>query len=386
MLHLVNFNDAYSYTGATYYSSLPGDLEGQNSLGVTFVNTADNRSLRMSPTGYINSFSGWCSFDEQSLCKSLPLLPAEEMRANIDAPDNLSYTYAITFAYTVPSGGYTAYYPEEVWDITYGSCGACIPPHLGGLPIIVHDPSEAGKHNIYVRYGQQVILTNTGLVSSPPGAHVAINGQQNINPRISFNPNSNTGFMVAWVSEQAGVSGNPWSYVGVEIEAAAPGGYGAPGYRVNPSSYLRLPNSPSLANDNGRHPLVSLSKHQDGLSRLYSVFTAEDAIPTYTVQHQNHDWSAPSTWKTTPGIADLPQSELSVGPNPFESSLHINSSKKVSANLTDITGKKIISTEGAVADVNTKLDGVANSLTPGAYLLNVKEEGSNPRMFKVTKK
>lgn len=375
---LFDFFEYYNYTGQSTYGPPSSGFKyaGPNHMEVAFVNSYDGRPLRQSPTTTFQPPLGtaaWSMRDFESLCNSLPLVPGEDIRAKIDAPDAGGGTCAITFAYSgVPALGYDAFYPASK---ALGGTGGTYEPNLTEA---VHNIVEAGKKNIYVRYqdfGSQAILTNGSIATG----HTAINTLNNIEPAVSFSPTSINEIAVAWVSEDAGVS-TPWSYIGVQLDISAT--YGGTGYLLSAGDYLRIPNNPTLANDCGDHPLVSLSKHDYGLANLYTCFTQEDATPTYSVQHQDHIWSSPSTWR----IADPnPFVKLQVGPNPFSNTLHISSSEAVSVSLMDITGKQLMNYSGSADIVNRQLDNRVIGLAPGNYLLNATTISGHKEVFKVTK-
>lgn len=363
----MNFTDYYTYTGQGLYGdpSLGYKYAGPNHIEAACVNTFDGRPLRATPTTLL---SGMYNYESQ--CESLPLVSGEEIRAKIDAPAEGGGDCAITFAYSgVPALGY---------DVTYNNAS-------GGTIISynVHNLLEFGKKNIYLRYtfnDAQAILTNNSLIT---GSHTPINDLKNINPTVAFEPSSTKNVAVAWVSEQAKVT-TAWSYVSVKLDLSAPVGSSSPLFRLNPDSYLRIPNTPSLTNDCGNNPLVALSRGNFGLNALYCSFSQEDGTPTYSIQHQNHNWSVSSLWKKT-GIANLDNPNISVGPNPFTNTLHIQGVEECSVQLSDILGRKLFEFRGEIDAVNKQLDNKVSIITPGTYLLNITTKSGDKETFKLTK-
>lgn len=368
------FNDFYTYTGAT--PSLTS-YRGPTHMWVPAYNSFDGKALRQSPTTMLEyTPTTWSSYDVESLCKSLPLAPGEEMRAKIDAPDGGGGTCVITFAYSgVPAAGYSAYYPASVWIGPGTPSGS--PPHPTPKIVPVHSAAEYGKKNIYVRYAaQQVILTNNSIAGSP----AAINMQQNTGPAIAFKPSSTSNVAVAWASEAAGARfGLPWSYVGMELNTSVP--ITSSSYLASGARYMRLPDDPAGANSCGTYPLVALSKHNDRLDALYTCFTQIEGS-TYSVQHKDHPWTSVSAWK---GTATLPAVSLSVAPNPFSNTLHVQCAEALSLRLVDITGRGILDCSGAASDVNRQLDRSVANLVPGIYLVEINTVSGSKEVFKVVK-
>jgi hypothetical protein len=356
-LSSTGFMDMYNYIGNPVTPS--SCLWGITDMQIVASNTGDGKPIPESSSTY---YGPW---NFESRCKSIDLLPGEEMRAKIDAPDLSTTMWAITFAYAnVPAAGYFATYFPPAPDPTIFN--------------EIFNLAEFGKHNIYVRYNgfNQAIMNNGSML------HLANNTEPNFSPTIAYRPMSSN-VSVAWVSERAGaIAGSRWAYIGLEANTAIPTGTTSPASLVTLASYLYLSNTPSL--DCGDHPLVSLSKHTDGLLSAYSVFTQEDASTTYSVMHKDHPWISTSFWKKT-GINNVSKQTISVGPNPFSNTLHINSAEPLSILLMDVTGRTLADHKGATDELNILLDRKASQLAVGTYFLQTTNSSGIKEVFKLTK-
>jgi hypothetical protein len=342
---LPDFSDLYNYTGfpVTPFTCLNGITDMQ----IGAQNTVDGRYIS---SDYLYGPGAW---PHESLVESLPLTTdVPEIRAKIDAPDLASTQWAITFAYK----------PDNFYAIPY-------------TPFtIIHDFTEIGKHNIYTRSNfVQSILTNGSL------GNTAINLEQNIAPTIAYKPFS-ANAAIAWASERVGLlNGTPWGYAGVELNTTT-------STLVSFNDYLLLANTPTLSC--GDNPLVALSKHTYSLNELYNCFTQEDVSGTYSVQHKDHPWMSTASWrKTEPseGTSALASDKISVGPNPFSSSLHVQSAENVSVELCDIAGRNLGSYSGSAHEVNRQLDAKAAQISAGTYLLKVSTVSGQEEVFKLSK-
>jgi hypothetical protein len=338
------FSDLYSFTGNAVTPT--SCLNGITDLQIGARNTVDGR--------YISSdfIVGLGHMSHESSVESLPpTTDVPEIRAKIDAPDLASTQWAIAFAYK----------PDNFYAIPY-------------TPFtIVHDFTEIGKQNIYVRSNfVQSILTNGSL------GNFAINIEQNIAPTIAYKPFS-ANADIAWASERVGLlNGTVWGYAGVELNTTTSA-------LVSFNDYLLLANTPTLSC--GDNPLVALSKHTNSLNELYNCFTQEDISGTYSVQHKDHPWASTASWrKTDPTvIAPLVSEKISVGPNPFTNTLHVQSAEIVSLQLMDIMGRMIAKYNGSASEVNKQLDAKAAQLSTGNYLLKVNTISGKQEVFKLSK-
>jgi hypothetical protein len=159
----ISFNDLHTFIGGGLSGKICS-VAGQTDYAMISKNTADNK--------FISSYYlGSAVFPLESKCASLyPIPPAYllDMRAEIDAPDL--------------GGG-------DKWAITFPFMpNALYRPYPASLPLfVVHDYSEIGKYNIYVRSNyQQSILSNGSMGNTP------INTLLNIAPSIAFKPLSIT--------------------------------------------------------------------------------------------------------------------------------------------------------------------------------------------------
>lgn len=343
------FSDLFSFTGNTVTPT--SCLNGITDLQIGARNTVDGR--------YISSdfIVGLGHMTHESRIESLPVTTdVPEIRAKIDAPDLASTQWALTFAYK----------PDVYYNYSY-------PIGYPAGSYLVHDFPDVGRNNIYVRSNfVQSILTNGSL------GNFAINIEQNIAPTIAYKPFS-ANADIAWASERVGLlNGTAWGYAGVELNTTTSA-------LVSFNDYLLLANTPTLSC--GDNPLVALSKHTNSLNELYNCFTQEDISGTYSVQHKDHPWASTASWrKTDPTVTDpLVSEKISVGPNPFTNTLHVQSAEIVSLQLTDIMGRMIAKYNGSASEVNKQLDAKAAQLSTGNYLLKVNTISGKQEVFKLSK-
>jgi hypothetical protein len=178
------------------------------------------------------------------------------------------------------------------------------------------------------------------------------------------------------------LSSNNWAYVGVELNTALPYGTSSPSSLLSGNDYLHVSSSP--ADDCGNNPLVSLSKHTDGLSNLYTTYAQEDAANTYSIMHKNKPFMSSAYWRTSTNV--LKASPISVAPNPFANTLHINGcSSELSVFMSDLLGRTIAHFTGTVFEINKQLDAVVPTLLQGSYFLKVYSSVEQYNIFKLTK-
>jgi hypothetical protein len=349
----------------------------------TFINTADGRPIRYSLTyiGVDSPKTGYSYYNYESLTKSLPLVPGEEIRANLDISD---LQYAVTFAYSgVPDTGYRAYYSYPRWE---SDATEPLPrPDFSGKPEFwetIHSPLEYGKKNVYLRYGwwKQAVLTNGSIV---PG-HLRINDEANVAPDVAFKPGSSTDVIVAWASENAGsLYSLPYTYIGLQLDLSKT--LGTPPFKVNSGSYWLLPNTPSLYNAVGDYPLVALNKHKgSGITSLYGAFAQENSTGTYTIQHKQHSFLSSAYWRI--GNEDEEAIAMHVGPNPFSNVLQVQLEGIANMLLCDIQGRQLLQAKGNASELNSNLARIVPQLASGTYLLSLQpNEAETASVFKLSK-
>lgn len=354
------FSDFYSFTGGSIDGYLCTGEAGITDFAINAINTGDARPISsefISGAGHVPS--------TESFCQSLPLTSTwAEIRAKMDVPDLPSTDWAITFAYKPESSVFTGlFFP---W------------PYVAPTSLVsVHTAAEDGKNNVYVRSNFVQNIMNNGSLGN-----MANNLDKNIAPTIAYGTGMTANHVaVAWASEYAGAAhSTAWGYIAVEMNAIT-------STRTSANDYFLLAANPNL--DCGGNPLVALSKHNDGLNDVYSNFTQEDAMGTYSVQHKDHPWTlAPISWRQADPNAKAPLVEderLSVAPNPFTNTLHVSSGKDISVQLTDILGRRLAAFSGTSQEVNKQLDNKAAELSSGTYLLSVQSMSGKSDVFKLTK-
>lgn len=87
----------------------------------------------------------------------------------------------------------------------------------------------------------------------------------------------------------------------------------------------------------------------------------------------------------TPLTEDDKLTALTLSPNPFSNTLHINAQGNVSVSLTDVTGRYIGNYYGTATEVNKHLDDQAVILNSGIYLLRATNARGISKMFKIAK-
>ena len=351
----ISFNDLYSYIGG----SIPTYVcfgAGQTDMPLRAMNTADGRPISSYYlSGALPGESAYGSLEPEPPAYLLDIWP------HIDAPDlGVGNNWAVTYAFK-PFATKTFSYP--------------------GVPDKdFHLPIEFGKYNIYIRSNfQESILTNGSM------GNAAINIGKNVSPSISFKPMTTTNVSVAWASEDAGTaSGSNFAYIGTEINTTVPYSTTSPSSLVTLNDYLHVSSNPSF--DAGNYPLVSLSKHTDGLDYLYTAYAQEDAMGTYSLIHKNKPTASTSFWKTTNGDKVAIQTSIGISPNPFSNSLHITSSEPLTIVLTDLLGRNVAKYQGSADELNKRLDVLAPTLVSGTYLLKAfASSGQHSQVFKLTK-
>lgn len=89
-------------------------------------------------------------------------------------------------------------------------------------------------------------------------------------------------------------------------------------------------------------------------------------------------------WRATCGFVEH-FGELGVGPNPFNSTLHINSKEELDVRLMDLTGRTLLQHTGSAEDINKQLDAKVVHLATGNYLLHANSVSGKKQVFKISK-
>jgi hypothetical protein len=146
--------------------------------------------------------------------------------------------------------------------------------------------------------------------------------------------------------------------------------------------YLYISDDPTL--DCGATPVISLSKHDYGLSDIYTAFAQEDNSSTYSIVHKDNVWTSASTWRKASGGVDG-ISSISVTPNPFSTHLTVRGAGVLVVALFDITGRQLVAVTGTESQVNEQINTKMSHMLPGLYSLRIKPEKGTEQTFKLTK-
>jgi hypothetical protein len=258
-------------------------------------------------------------------------------------------------------------------------------------------------NNIYVRlmdlntspFATTVNVTNGSLGNKP------INMNMNLYPFPFYNRIScpNDGIVVAWYTNTMDpMTGAQAGYIGMNMTINGTVLLSAP-------DYLTVANNPTWASPT---PVLSLSKQDDGLPYMYTVFPERDPFGSFQLENK-YPAQCVSSWKPSGDahngtfacndadkIANynkshhLSASGISVYPNPTNSTFALNmytanQQSDMTIVVTDILGVTVGKYSGKGMNANLYLADLSKGLVSGTYLLNVNVPGQAKETLKVTK-
>lgn len=244
-------------------------------------------------------------------------------------------------------------------------------------------------------FASTVNVTNGSLGNIP------INANINMNPFPYYNHLNcaNTGIVVAWYTNTINRKTRRLAgYVGLNMSENGTVLYSTP-------DYLTIANNPTWASPT---PVLSISKQDDMLSYMYTVFPEIDPLGNFRLENKYPPLCV-NSWKPsgdthnetfTCNDADkianynkshhLSASGISVYPNPTSSTFALNmyaayQQSDMTIVVTDILGVTVGKYSGKGMNANLYLADLSKGLVSGTYLLNVNVPGQAKETLKVTK-
>jgi hypothetical protein len=240
------------------------------------------------------------------------------------------------------------------------------------------------------------VIVNNGSV----WGGLSTSGSVNIHPFPYYNwlGCTGTGIVVAWYTNAIDPgTGAAAGYLGLQMNENGTGLISAP-------DYLTVANNPTQASPT---PVLSISKQDDMLPYMYTVFPEVDASGSFQMEnkfpglcfasfkgeqgaHQGIACNDEAKIAAFMNTQRSSQSNISVYPNPTKSSFSLAMSpatnqKDVNLSITDITGQVVGAYSGQAMKANAYLQEMSKQLVNGSYIINVTIDGKDKETLKAVK-
>ncbi|GEM_PF-2342427 len=239
------------------------------------------------------------------------------------------------------------------------------------------------------------VIVNNGTFGIAP-----INGSINRHPFCYYNrmPCGIQGIVTAWHTTAIDIgTGLTAGYAGMQMTTDGT-------ILLSPPDYLTVANNPTWASPT---PVLSISKQDDGVQYMYTVFPELDPSGTFRMEHkypalcftsfkgEGQENNTPIACNDDEKRAAFLSSHkathsMNLYPNPFNASFSLSfpaiyQQEEMSLVVTNITGIVVGSYNGPAATANAYLNEVSMGLGSGTYLVDVNIKGKVKETLKVTK-